>query len=196
VLASLIEHRARPRHVGVAVAVYAPLAVLMFVLPGLVTRVTTACGQPPFDVRGFWDAADAKRTLDACGNTGRAAYLQLQVADLVYPAALGWLLLVTSALLLRRFGGGAWPLLLPIVAMTALDYLENAGVWWLLLRWPDMTSSVADVAGVVTAVKRVFGFIAFSTPLVLVVTEVAFRVRSRMGEPQRRGGPDHPQESP
>lgn len=168
----------------------------MFVWPGLVTRVSTACGQPPFDVRGFWDASDAASMLDACGNTGRAAYLQLQVADLVYPAALAWLLLVSSALLLRRFGGGTWPVLVPILAMAVLDYLENAGVWWLLLRWPDLVPSVADAGGVVTAVKRGFGFIAFSTPLVLAAMEVAFWVRSRMGEPQRGGGPDESEESP
>jgi hypothetical protein len=179
VLASLIERGARPRHLALAAAVYAPLALLMFGWPGLVARVSRACGRSPFDVGGYWDAGDARRMLEACGDTGRAAYVQLEIADLAYPAALAALLLIACALLLRRFGGRSWPVLLPILAMTVLDYLENAGVWFVLLRWPDAGGSVADAAGVATALKRAFGFIAFSVPLVLGALELVHRAHRR-----------------
>jgi hypothetical protein len=175
VLSSLVIHGARGRHLVIAAVVYAPLAVLTFVWPGLVAAVSRSCGLPPFDVRGFWDAADARAMVNTCGVTGRAAYVQLQVADLVYPVALGWLLLVASALLLRRFGGRTWPVLLPIVVMTILDYTENVGIWILLIQWPQVNVEIADLAGVATAVKRVFGFIAFSTPLILGVIHLIHR---------------------
>jgi hypothetical protein len=185
----LITHRARPRHLLVAAAVYAPLAVLMFTWPGLIASVTRTCGAPPFDVRGFWNADDARVLLASCGSAGRTAYIQLQLADLAYPAALAWLLLTASALLLRRFGGRTWPILLPIIAMTALDYAENAGIWALLLGWPDfspMDAMVANIAGVVTAIKRVLGFVAFSTPIVLSCLHLALRLRQRVSPPVNR----------
>lgn len=187
VLSSLITNRARAGHLVLAAAVYAPLAVLMFGWPGLVSAVSRSCGRPPFDVRGFWDAEDARNMVTACGGAGRTAYVQLQLADLAYPAALAWLLLTASALLLRRFGGQTWPVLLPIVVMTLLDYTENVGVWILLWRWPEVNPTVADIAGIATATKRVFGFIAFSTPLVLGVVAVACRARDRLMSAKRPG---------
>jgi hypothetical protein len=180
VLSSLITHRARPRQLLVAAAVYAPLAAAIFAWPGFVALVSRRCGLPPFDVRGFWDSDDASTLVNACGDTGRTAYLRLEIADLAYPAALGWLLLVASALLLRRFGGRTWPVLLPIVAMTLLDYVENVGVWTILLRWPEVNTVVVGVAGLATAIKRILGFIAFSTPVVLGIIELVHRGRQRM----------------
>jgi hypothetical protein len=155
----------------------------MFVWPGLVSRVSQACGQSPLDVRASWDAASAQSLLAACGDAGRVTYLHLQIADVAYPAALAWLLLVASALLLRRFGGKTWPVLVPILAMTILDYAENTGMWMLLLRWPTIDAGVADVAGVATAIKRVLGIVAFSTPLVLGLIEILYRVRRPSGQP-------------
>lgn len=166
-LSSLITHRVHARHVLYAAAVYAPLAVAMFWWPGLVASVTRTCGLAPFDVRAFWNAQDARTMVEVCGSAGRTAYIQLQVADLVYPAALAALLLAVSTLLLRRFGGRTWPLLLPIVAMTLLDYAENAGIWTMLLQWPHVNTPIMEIAGMATAIKRVLGFIALSTPLVL-----------------------------
>jgi hypothetical protein len=177
-LSSLIRG-ARVRHLVVAAVVYAPLAVVMFGWPGLVGSVSRSCGLPPFDVRGFWDAEDARAMVNACGSGGRTAYLHLQIADLAYPAALAGFLVVLTALLLRGFGGRTWPVLLPIVAMTLLDYLENTGVWILLARWPDVNAPVADVAGTVTALKRALGFVAFSTPLVLGAAQLIHRGRRR-----------------
>jgi len=66
-------------------------------------------------------------------------------------------------------GGRAWPLLLPVVAMTVLDYAENAGIWFMLLNWPDLNAAVADATGLVTGLKRITGFAAFTLPIVLAV---------------------------
>src|SRR5688572_7020209 len=83
---------------------------------------TEGCGQPALDVRAYWTAADATSLLQACGAPGRQAYVDLQLLDLLYPAASGAMLLVVTALLLRRYGGRGWLLLVPAVVMVVGDY--------------------------------------------------------------------------
>jgi hypothetical protein len=178
-LRSLVTDWARPRHLVLALLAYVPLAAVMFgPWPELLDQVTRHCGGlRPFDVRGSWTADDARTMLGVCGNSGRTAYVQMEIADLAYPAAVGAALLVTTALLLRRFGGRTWPLLLPAALMTLLDYTENAGIWTLLLQWPHLNATVADAAGNATMAKRVLGFIAFSTPAVLAAVALIHRGR-------------------
>jgi hypothetical protein len=180
VLRSIIPS-VRGRHLVVAAAVFLPLAILMFgQWAGSLAAVSRAChGLSAFDVRGWWTVQDARIMLTACGPIGRTAYLHQQILDLAYPAALAGLLLVTTALLVRRYGTRWWPLLLPAVAMTVLDYVENTGIWTLLLDWPDTHPMLITVAGAATAVKRILGFIAFSTPLLLVLITLASTIRRR-----------------
>jgi hypothetical protein len=110
-LSSMITTKARARHLGPVLLAYAAAAGVMFgPWPGLLARVSDRCGGlAPFDVRGYWDAADARTLVSACGPAGRAAYVDLQLADLVYPIAVGAALLLVTALLLRRYGGRTWP---------------------------------------------------------------------------------------
>lgn len=184
-LRSLITERVRPWHLVPALLVYLPLAVAMFAWPGLLSRVSESCaGLVPFDVRGLWTPEDARTMVNSCNAAGRTAYIQLEIVDLFYPAALAAVLLVVTALLLRGFGGRTWFLLLPIVAHGLSDYLENAGIWFLLLRWPDLNATVVTVAGAVTAVKRVFGMVAFSLPIIAAVA-LMLRRRHRGATPTR-----------
>ncbi|SHL32894.1 hypothetical protein SAMN05443637_124120 [Pseudonocardia thermophila] len=194
-LRSLITGRARSVHLLWAGLAYAAAAAAMFGVgpwPGLLARVREACGGlDPFDVRGGWTAAEAREMLQACGPAGRAAYLQQQLLDLVYPLAVGAVLLLATALLLRRFGGRTWPLLLPVVVMTVLDYAENTGIWFLLLTWPDVDPAVATAAGAVTGAKRIAGFTAFTLPIALAALAVSGWVRQlkaaiEAGEPRSR----------
>ena len=168
----------RPRHSFVALLLYLPLAAAMFgPWPGFVENVSAHCsGAPALDMRGHWTAADARALVAACGAGGRRAYLHLELADLVYPAAVGAVLVLVTALLLRNHRGWIWPAAAPAIAMTVLDYAENAGIWILLLRWPSVPAAVADTAGVATAIKHVLGFVAFSVPLLLGATLVAHRI--------------------
>jgi hypothetical protein len=146
---------------------------------GSLAAVRRACGLPAFDVRAWWTVQDARTMLSGCGPAGRTAYLHQQILDLAYPAALAVLLLAATALLIRRFGIRGWPVLLPAAAMTVLDYVENAGVWTLLLDWPDIHPVMITVAGAATAVKRILGFVAFSTPLVLALGTLAATIHQR-----------------
>jgi hypothetical protein len=176
----------RARQLAVAAAVYLPLAVLMFGnWAGSLAAVSRACGGlPPFDVRGWWTLRDAEALMTACGPSGRTAYLQQQLVDLAYPVALAGLLLVATTLLVRPYGFRWWPVLVPAVAMTVLDYVENIGVWTLLLDWPNTHPAVIMVAGAATAVKRVLGFVAFTTPLLLVLIRVAAVLRRSARRPE------------
>lgn len=173
--------QARPRHLALALLIYAPVAVVMFGRwPGSLAAISRACdGLRPFDVRKSWGADDARALVDACGADGRSAYLHQQLLDLVYPTVLAAALLVTIALRVRRYGTRAWPTLLPVLLMTALDYAENAGIWTLLARWPHVDATVANLAGTATTAKFVIGTVAFCTPLVAGTVELAQRLRHR-----------------
>ena len=180
-----IFSRLRARHLAVTAAVYVPLAVLMFGTgAGSLAAVRRACGGlPPFDVRSRWTLRDAQVMLAACGPAGRTAYAQQQLLDLAYPAALAGLLLVATALLARPYGYRWWPVLVPAAAMTVLDYVENIGVWTLLLGRPDTHPAVITVAAMATAVKHVLGFVAFTMPLLLALIRLATVIRRRRRRP-------------
>jgi hypothetical protein len=153
-------------------------------LPGLTGAVSRAChGRSALDVRGHWTAADARDLVAACGAGGRAAYLRLELLDLAYPLLGGLALLLVSALVVRRLPGRAWRLLLvPAVAMTVLDYGENAFVWHLLSTWPAVGDLPAHLGGAATAAKRAAGLAAYlAVPLLLLAVGVDRRVRARAG---------------
>jgi hypothetical protein len=145
-------------------------------------------------VRGHWTAADARDLVAACGPGGRAAYVRLELLDLVYPLLCGLALLLAAALLIRRLPGRGWRLLLiPAVAMTVLDYGENAAVWDILSTWPAVGDLPAHLGGAATAAKRGTGFVAYlAVPLLLLAVgldRLRVRARTRAGLRTLPGGP-------
>jgi hypothetical protein len=160
---------------------YGLSALAMFVWPGLVGGVSRACGgQTALDVRGYWDAADARALVAACGVQGRTAYIRLELLDLAYPLLCGLALLLASTLLARRLPGQAWTLLLiPAIAMTVLDYAENATVWTILSTWPTVEDLPAHIGGAVTAAKRIAGSAAYLALLLLLSSATIARVRKQ-----------------
>ena len=185
---SMIMARARARLLVPVALSYGLVATMMFGWPGLVPRVADRCGGlSPLDVRGRWTAPDARDLVRACGVTGRTAYVNLQLLDLAYPAFSCAALLLATGLLLRRYGGRGWGLLLPALAMTVFDYAENASVWTLLLQWPHVNPAVAAAGGTITTLKRITGFAAFTIPILLGLVDAVHRGRSwylrRRGHP-------------
>jgi hypothetical protein len=184
----------RGRVVVAVWVLYGISALAMFVWPGLTGAVSRAChGRSALDLRGHWTAADARDLVAACGSGGRAAYVRLELLDLVYPLLCGLALLLASALLIRRLPGRGWRLLLiPAVAMTVLDYGENAAVWDILSTWPAVGDLPAQLGGVATAAKRAAGFGAYlAVPLLLLAVGLD-RLRVREDRPvvgSRGGGP-------
>jgi hypothetical protein len=156
-------------------------ALAMFGWPGLIGAVSRAChGRSALDVRSHWTAADARDMVVACGTEGRAAYLRLELLDLVYPLLCGLALLLVSALLIRRLPGRRWRLLLiPAIAMTVLDYGENAAVWNILSTWPVVGDLPAHVGGAATAAKRAAGLVAYLAVPLLALTVGLDRLRVR-----------------
>src|SRR3954468_14857186 len=150
---------------------YGVSALAMFGWPGLTGAVSRAChGRSALDVGGHWTAEDARDLVAACGAEGRAAYLRLELLDLVYPLLCGLALLLASNLLIRRLPGRGWRLLLiPAVAMTVLDYGENAAVRNILSTWPAVGDLPAHLGGAATAAKRAAGLMAYlAVPLLLL----------------------------
>ena len=173
----------RGRVVVVVWVLFGISALAMFGRPGLTGALSRACrGRSALDVRSGWTAADARDLVAACGAGGRVAYLRLELLDLVHPLLCGLALLLVSSLLVRRLPDRKWRLLLiPAVAMTVLDYGENAAVWRILSTWPTVESLPADLGGAATAAKRAAGLVAcLAVPLLLLAVGLdRFRARTR-----------------
>jgi hypothetical protein len=145
---------------------YGISALAMFGWPGLTGAVSRAChGRSALDVRSHWTAADAR-------------YLRLELLDLVYPLLCGLALLLVSSLLIRRLPGRRWRLLLiPAIAMTVLDYGENAAVWNILSTWPAVADLPAHLGGAATVAKRAAGLVAYLAVPLLLLTVGLDRLR-------------------
>src|SRR3954464_6914536 len=169
----------RGRVVVAVWVLYGISALVMFGRPGLVGAVSRAChGRSALDVRSHWTAADARDLVAACGTAGRAAYLRLELLDLVYPRLCCLALLRVAAVLIRRLRGRGWRLLLiPAVAMTVLDYGENAAVWNILSTWPTVAGLPAHLGGAATVAKRAAGLVAYLAIPLLLLTVGLDRLR-------------------
>ena len=75
------------RVAAISGALFAVFAYLFFATsaPFSIPTVEEECGAAPLDVRPYSSAADVAQFLDQCGETGRQAYRNLQLADLFYP---------------------------------------------------------------------------------------------------------------
>jgi hypothetical protein len=181
------RERNRGRVVVAVWVLYGLCALAMFGWPGLVGAVAQAChGRSALDVRGHWSAADVRDLVTACGTEGWAAYLRLELLDLVYPLLSGTALLLAASMLIRRLPNRRWRLLvIPAVAMTALDYAENAVIWNLLWTWPAVGDLPALLGGFATGAKQAAGLAAFlAVPLLLLAVA---RDRRRGGAATRVG---------
>ncbi len=125
--------------------------------PFAIPAVEAACGQQPPDMRFFSSADDIASFLDACGPTGRAAYRNMQIADLVYPAVVGLFLASSLALVIGRLTPRSskllWLASVPLVA-SSFDYVENAFAWFALARYPGSAPTDA-VLGYASAAKTI-----------------------------------------
>jgi len=115
--------------------------------------VEKACGQLPLDVRFYSTGYEVSDFLDACGQGGRDAYRNMQVADLLYPLVFGLFMASSLSMVLRRLcpgrpGIAVVGLVLAMVG-TGFDYLENLFAWLALAAFPQpaVTNGVLGVDG-------------------------------------------------
>ena len=133
-------------------------------LPFAIPTVTTACGQPPPDVLLYTSGAQVREFFTACGKGGRAAYQDMQIADLFYPAISGIFLAAALALVLTKLTGpGSRFVALAAVPLlgTIFDYLENAAAWVTMTAYPQDAGPVTDLLGVASIGKQLFTWAAW-----------------------------------
>ena len=141
-------------------ALFLTAAVVFFAssLPFAIPTVTAACGQPPPDMRFFTSGDQVRQFLTGCGPAGRAAYQNMQIADLFYPALSGLFIAAAFAMVLTRLARPASR----VVALAALpllgsvfDYLENAAAWVTMTAYPQHAGAVTDLLGIASTSKQV-----------------------------------------
>ncbi|MBI5353738.1 MAG: hypothetical protein HZB50_13935 [Chloroflexi bacterium] len=121
------------------------------------------------DLKFFYTAPQAYETLDLLGEQGRAIYLRILTADMIYPTVLGLFLAVTITFIFQHTLSPASRLyllnVLPI-ANTLFDYCENIITLTLLKNYPSHLNAVATVNGFFTLAKNLFGLLSFSILLI------------------------------
>jgi hypothetical protein len=163
-------------------ALWLGLATLLFAWPGRfsLAAVAEACGVPAPDVAFAPSVAQTTAFVRACGESGLAAYRDLQVVDLLYPAAGAVFLMVVLAFLLQRImPGAAWLALLPVGAALG-DYLENAAAWVLITVGPAEAPWAASVLQAGSAVKVLLSWASWLLVSALLVALAAKAARSRI----------------
>jgi hypothetical protein len=142
----------------------------------LLPLVASVCGEPPLDGRFLWSASDAMSFAGACGAPGLAAYRQLQLADLIYPALLGSVVIGWAL----HWAGPGWGRVV-VVALAGLnvvaDYTENLGAWTVLVGHVDAPLLV--IMPVVTTIKNLSGTAAFVGLAVLAMGAIRRWFRRR-----------------
>ena len=137
--------------------VFVVFAVAFFAtpLPFSIAHVTSLCSAAPPDVRFYTPGEGVTQFLTGCGEAGRDAYRDLQLADLFYPAVSGLFLASALAVVLVRTSRPGSPVValaaLPLLG-SAFDYLENICAWLALAAYPD-PAPFGSLLGLASAAK-------------------------------------------
>jgi hypothetical protein len=176
---------ARRRVLLIAGAVCITIATVMFATSGRFSLATIAaqCGLPAPDVRWATSTAGIHEFLVACGDSGRSAYRDLQLLDLVYPAAIGLFMASALAYLLPRAFSGRHRTLgaltaLPLAA-AAFDYLENVGAWIVLARYPEPAPWAAWLFSVASPAKQALSWASWLLVVAALLGATVAGLRTR-----------------
>jgi hypothetical protein len=189
-LSSKVARLADRRLLVVSGTAWLGLAALLFVWRGRfsLAAVANACGREAPDVRFAPAAAQTESFIAGCGAEGLAAYRDLQVVDLFYPAAGAAFLVVVLAYLLGRVAPRAgWLALVPLAAALG-DYMENASAWVLIVG-ASGSSWAASVLQLGSALKVVATWVSW---LMVTGLLIGLAVRAPARRRARSGRPAHP----
>lgn len=173
--------RPRPRLIVATATVWAAFAAVLFVGTGRfsLAAVERACGLPAPDVRTAPSPEEVRSFVAACGPHGLAAWRDVQLVDLLYPAATAAFLVTVLMLLARRLPRRVtWVLVLPLLAAAA-DYVENAGAWVLLTRGVDATSWAESLVQLGSALKVAASWASWTCVVALTVWVALRTARGR-----------------
>ena len=145
----------------------------------------TGSGDSP-DTAFFYSAGDLYRMAGAYGEQGRRAYVRARFTfDLVWPLVYTLFLgTAISWVFGRAFGPHSrWQRAnLTPLGGALFDYLENLATSLVMLRYPDQTALVADLAGMFTAAKWILLGVSFLLLLIGAVVLVWRWFWDRVGQ--------------
>lgn len=142
-------------------------------------RSAGGAGSP--DMSFSYSAQDLYRMAEAYGEQGRTAYVRARFTfDLIWPlvytfflaTAISWLFRGASTALLHRLN------LVPVLG-ALFDYLENISTSLVMLRYPQPTAFVDQLAPFLTLVKWILVFSSFVVLLVSAGVAVVGWMRDR-----------------
>lgn len=183
--ATAMARLARWRVLIVAAGLFVVAAIALFASSASfsIPQVQAACGQAPPDVRFYTSPNAVHQFLTDCGDAGRVAYRNLQVADLFYPAISGLFMASALAMVLthlaRRGSNAVAAAALPLVG-AGLDYLENLAAWATLAAFPDRSGPAETLLGMASAAKQTVSWAAgvlLIAGIVAIVTRASWRTR-------------------
>lgn len=135
---------------------------LLFVLPEMSERskLVTGTGLSP-DTLFFYTPQKLYEIAEVYGEEGRSYYIKTRFSfDIVWPIAYFFFLITTSSAVLRSF---KWKHLnlAPFFGML-FDYFENISASIVMLRYPQPTVFVANIAPFFTSLKWLFIYFSFA----------------------------------
>ncbi len=148
------------------------LIMNVFVFPYYTERIVPAEGPPVLDLHFGFSAEQAYDTLEAFGEKGRGVYLEmLLVADTIYPLIYGLFLIFLASFFLKRTLKPDHPFrFINLLAVDAaiFDFLENAGIAYMIHQFPLRADFVAGL----TSVFNIFKWVMIGLAMVLVLVSM------------------------
>ncbi len=150
------------------------LSFNLFLYPRRSQYMSAITGEknPIIDTWGFYTPGRLFRVMGEMGETGRQFYALSEVsADFTYPLVYTPLLMILLAMVLPRAFPASrlllWMVRLPLV-ICMFDFLENGGLFNLLITYPAQSVPIAWITAVFTLVKT----IALAASLVLALVSL------------------------
>lgn len=150
-----------------------------FVFPYYTGRIVPEGGPPVLDLHFGFTADEAYETLEAFGEEGRSIYMEmLLVADTIYPLIYGLFLIFLASFFLKRILKPDHPFrFINLLAVDAVifDFLENAGIVYMIMHFPDRAGFVAGLTSVFNVLKWIMVGLAIALVLIALVIFIARR---------------------
>lgn len=166
-------------------AVYLVFVVLLMpmlgTLPGIPKDAT-----PPLDLLFAYSPQTAFAHVESLGEAGRKLSIWMHLTlDVAYPIVYSILMAVILTMTLRYvMGSEVWrqrTRYLPLVPFAILDFdlLENFGISYLMLAWPQQPQTIAKLTSFATSAKWSFVIIVLSLILGLLILALIKRVQTK-----------------
>lgn len=142
-------------------------------------------GQRYLDIQGFYTADRAYELLTGFGPAGRETqFLLLFTIDILIPLLSALAGIAMISLLFRDFAVerrivGYLPLI-PLFA-SLCDYLENSGIFALLIAYPERLDAMASLTGMVTLLKGMLYGVTVLIMIAGLAMNLSAKIRIRKG---------------